>query len=99
MTYRRGLALALGLARREPRLRGILDGDRLAIIYSRDDLTAALVGYQFHGIRGYSPRTAEKLMANIICYVARVSPRVTVSPGAAPASRPTTTRSPTAPSQ
>ncbi len=91
VTYRRGLAVALGAARREPRLRGILDGDRLAIIYSRDDLTAALVGYQFHGIRGYSPRSAVALMANIICYIARVSPRVTA--------RPTTTRSATAPSQ
>ena len=99
VTYRRGLALALGPARHEPRLRGILDGDRLAVIYSRDDLTAALVGYQFHGIRGYSPRTAAALMANIVCYVARVSPRATVRPGAAPASRSITTRSATAPSQ
>lgn len=71
-SFRRDFAMALGHDRKLPRLRGVSSRGRLAIIYSPDDLTAALVGYQYHGIAGYSPRTAAALMANIICHVARV---------------------------
>jgi hypothetical protein len=68
--YRREFALALGAGRHEPRIRVARSGRRIAIIYSRDDLTAGLVGYQLAGLRGYTPQTARALMTNIICYAA-----------------------------
>lgn len=70
VSYRRGFAMTLGDRKHKPRLRGVYSDGRLAIVYSRDDLTAGLVGYQFHGIRGYAPDSAVALMTNIICYVA-----------------------------
>jgi len=68
--YRRDFALALGEARRQARLRGVLMGDRLAIVFSPEDLTAALVGYPGYRIRGYDPDTAVDLMTNILCHLA-----------------------------
>lgn len=66
ISYRRNLAMMLGRQRRRPRLRGVLSGERLAIIYSLDDISAGMVGYQRHGIRGYTPASATDLMINII---------------------------------
>jgi len=84
VTYRRDLALVLGEARNLPRLVGVTSGGRLAIIYSREDLTAGLVGYQYHGIRGYSPSSAAELMNNILYRVARI----TLKPATKPTTRP-----------
>ena len=94
VTYRRGFALALGPARNAPRLIAVKSGNRLAIIYSREDLTAGLMGYQLHGIRGYSPQSASALMTNIVCYAAGKSAEVTTQSDAAPAdaASPTTSR-------
>ena len=52
----------------KPRLRGVLYKGRLAIIFSRDDLTAGLVGYPCWGLRGYMPASAFELMRNILLY-------------------------------
>ncbi|MCD4699497.1 MAG: DUF4159 domain-containing protein [Phycisphaerae bacterium] len=52
----------------KPRLRGVLHKGRLAIIFSRDDLTAGLVGYPCWGLRGYKPDSAFELMRNILLY-------------------------------
>jgi hypothetical protein len=69
--YTRALSLLLGTRRRRPRLEGVRLGDRLAVIYSRDDLTAGLAGCRRHGLRGYAPPTAVDLMINILHYAAR----------------------------
>jgi hypothetical protein len=82
VTYRRDFALALGESRNQPLLRVVVSGERFAIIHSREDLSAALVGYQHHGIRGYSPKSAEALMTNILCYAAGVVPEFAVTPTA-----------------
>jgi hypothetical protein len=51
---------------RGPQLRGLsLDG-RLAVIYSREDLSVGLVGQPVDGIVGYDPASATRLMANIL---------------------------------
>lgn len=55
----------------KPRLRGVLYKGRLAIIFSRDDLTAGLVGYPCWGLRGYKPASAFKIMRNILMYAHR----------------------------
>jgi hypothetical protein len=49
-----------------PQLRGIKIGGRLAIIFSREDLSAGLVGEQVDGITGYTPASATELMTDII---------------------------------
>jgi hypothetical protein len=51
---------------RGPQLRGVTVDGRLAVIYSREDLSVGLVGQPVDGIIGYSPPTATRLMANII---------------------------------
>jgi hypothetical protein len=52
---------------RDPRLRAIECADgRLGVFYSREDLTAGLVGQQVDGIVGYAPDTAVQIMANLI---------------------------------
>jgi len=53
-----------------PRLRGWILNDRLAVIYSPDDISAGLVGQQMSGILGYAPQSATKLMENILTYTA-----------------------------
>ena len=54
-----------------PRLRGIKVGDRWAILYSDDDLSAGLVGQQVDGILGYDPATATEIARRIVKYAAR----------------------------
>jgi len=73
--YRRWFAAALGDRKHQPRLRGFRMGDRLAVIYSPDDLTVGLLGCQVYNIRGYAPQTAAALMTNILCYVSGVKLR------------------------
>ncbi len=53
-----------------PRLQGVERGGRLVIIYSREDLTAGLVGQAVDGIIGYDPATATSLMTRILDYAA-----------------------------
>jgi len=72
--YRRDYALLLGPGSRDPLLRAIVVQNRLAVIYSRQDLTAALVGYPCHGLRGYSPQSAVALMTNILHHVTATRP-------------------------
>ena len=65
-----------------PQLRGVTINGRLAIIYSREDLSVGLVGQSVDGIVGYDPATATRLMANILRQVG----------GAPPATKPTTSK-------
>lgn len=44
-------------------------GNKVSLIFTRDDLSAALVGYSRTGIRGYSPQIAPMLLANILNYL------------------------------
>jgi hypothetical protein len=55
-------------ALKEPRVRGITVGNRVAVFFSREDISAGLVGEPVDGILGYSPQTATDLMRNIILY-------------------------------
>jgi len=66
---------------RMPQLRGIKIGGRLAVIYSREDLSAGLVGEPVDGVTGYSPASATELMTNVILYAnAPRSAGLSVSP-------------------
>jgi hypothetical protein len=49
-------------------LRGIEKDGRLAVIYSREDLSVGLVGQHVDGIIGYDPQTATTLMSKVLVY-------------------------------
>ncbi len=70
----RNFAIHNGIGRAiMPRLQGITLNGRLAIIYSREDLSVGLVGQSVDGIIGYSPETATNLMARILKFAGGVS--------------------------
>jgi hypothetical protein len=55
---------------KEPRVCGIQFGTRVGVYFSREDLSAALVGEPVDGITGYSPQTGTAIMRNILLYTA-----------------------------
>ena len=68
--YRRKARVDRGL-RRLPNLRGIeAAGGRVAVIYSTEDLTAGLVGYQCVDCIGYVPDSCFELMRNAVLHAA-----------------------------
>ncbi len=54
-----------------PRLRGIEVNNRLAVIYSPEDLSVGMVGMSIDGIYGYDATSATKVMESIIMYAAK----------------------------
>ncbi len=69
VTYRRDVALRMSERTRNlPRVVGVASGGRMVIFYSAEDLTAGLVGYRHAGIRGYAPKSATAIMANLLHY-------------------------------
>lgn len=74
--YRRGRALDLRDRKNTPLLRGITVDGRLAVIYSREDITGGLVGYQAFEVDGYhpgsdgEPGTAYRIMRSILLHAA-----------------------------
>ena len=71
-TYRSFARRGLGADARTPRLRGmtVKDGtsERVAVFFSPEDLSTALVGMPVDGIYGYSPATATLLMQKMLIY-------------------------------
>jgi hypothetical protein len=67
--YRRFARLQIG-STSDFRLQGLRVGNRLAVFFSGEDLSAGLVGEPIDGIYGYTPATATNLMANVITYAA-----------------------------
>ncbi len=64
--YRRDFATALGPAADRLRLQAVYLDDRPAIFYSREDITAGLVGYPGYRLRGYTPQTALAIMKKLL---------------------------------
>ena len=69
--FRSDFAQTLGPEAGKPRLVAVRDGERPAIIFSPDDLTAGLLGRPIHGVRGYKPEVAVELMLNLLGTAAR----------------------------
>jgi len=88
VTYRRQIALELAAGATAPRLNGAAVGKRVAVIYSEEDITSGLVGYAWHGLRGYTPESSVRLMTNLLCYGAGVKTEKTGQEPSAPAGRP-----------
>lgn len=70
VSWRRSTMIRLaGL--KAPRLQAITLDGRPAVIFSRLDVTAGLLGAPAAGIHGYHPRSAYEIMRNIVLYVAK----------------------------
>jgi len=67
VAYRRASREMVGDSTR-PRLRALSVGGRLAVIFSDQDLTAGLAGYELWGLKGYAPDSAFALMRNAVLY-------------------------------
>ncbi len=68
-----------------PRLQGATIGGRVAVFFSREDLSAGLVGQDVDGIVGYDPKTATTIMTKVLSYAAKLP---------APATQPAATTQP-----
>ena len=68
--YRKWSRTRLGESNKDPRVCGIVLNNRTAIYYSREDLSAGLVGEPVDGIYGYTPAIATDMMRNILLYAA-----------------------------
>jgi len=97
--YRRVTRKMLG-KRKDPRLQAVFLKERPALIYSKQDLTAGLVGYPSLTCDGYdpgdarTPGSAYQLMRNIVLYAARSLP---AEPTSAPAATVPTAPAPAQP--
>ncbi|NQU75555.1 MAG: DUF4159 domain-containing protein [Planctomycetes bacterium] len=69
VTYRPAARVIYGNDR-SGRLEAVIVNGQPAIVYSRDDITAGLVGYTGGNIRGYSPASAFAIMRNLLLYAA-----------------------------
>jgi hypothetical protein len=73
-------------AKNEPALRGVIDNGRIAVIASREDVTAGMIGALTKTIDGYAPDTAYRIMRNVVTMVqkdagaAATRPAVTTAP-------------------
>jgi hypothetical protein len=70
-----------------PRVRGIDQGGKTRVFYSREDLTSAMVGRPCDGIVGYETATGTAIMRNIVLYAAYNGrpPRPATAPTTKPA--------------
>jgi len=88
VAYRSFASRATTGSLKEARLCGIPAGKRIGVFYSREDLSAGLVGEPVDGIIGYDPASATRLMSNIISYVGHIPPPPPPAPVVAPATQP-----------
>jgi hypothetical protein len=59
-------------ALKDPRIRMLEVGNRPAVFFSREDLSAGIVGEPVDGVIGYSPETATDILRNILLYGSRI---------------------------
>jgi hypothetical protein len=75
VSYRRDYTLSLDTVdRTRPRLQVVWQGQRLAIIHSREDIITGLLDIPVYKLVGFSPESAEKLMTNILFHAAGIQP-------------------------
>lgn len=95
--YRDFARRLLGNGSKTPRVQAIKIKNRPAIFYSREDLSAGLVGEPVDGVMGYDPATATAIMRNLVLFATFGPPRPATQPATAPTTAPTRTAPATAP--
>lgn len=66
--YRQFARKTLSADQKTPRIRGIEINGRMAVFFSREDLSVGLVGQPVDGIYGYEPQSATTLMSKMLSY-------------------------------
>jgi hypothetical protein len=82
VSYRAFARGKLGARLKTPQVRGIELDKRLAVLFSKEDLSTGLVGQSVDGVIGYEPQTATQIVANVILHA--------TGEGNPPATQPTT---------
>ena len=98
VSYHPALAALLGAEQHVPKLRCITHSGKLAIAYSRYDITMAMSGYQGYHVQGYTGDSAVAITVNLLAYATDQSAkaRATTTPATTqPASQPTSSTQPT----
>jgi len=72
--YRDFARKVLGSLKDQGRLQMVEVEGRVAVIYSREDLSAGLVGHAVDGIVGYDPQTSTELMRRTLLMIADAKP-------------------------
>jgi hypothetical protein len=97
VAYRAAARKSVGKAD-APRVKAILAGDRPAVLFSREDLSAGLVGQPVAGVHGYTPAAATELMRRVLLNATGSPPKD--SGGARPAkSKPAPKKNPARPAR
>jgi hypothetical protein len=73
VAYRAFAQKSLGGKLGVPRLKAVRVGDHLGIVFSREDLSAGLVGESVGGVVGYTPGVATQLMRHVLLRAAGVA--------------------------
>ena len=82
VNFRRASKARLGDSR-DPRLQAVTLGNRIVCLYSPEDITAGLVGYQSYNLDGYAPDpkpandSAFRIMRNAVIWAASQSSKAT----------------------
>lgn len=69
LDYRPYSLQVLGGIDTTPRLRGIVIDGSPRLLFSREDISNALLDQPVWGVHGYSPRSAQRLLRNVLLYV------------------------------
>ncbi len=69
VNYRRYARKSLGVTHL-PQLRGMTVGDHIGLFFSREDLSAGLVGQPLDGLTGYDPASTLDILDSILMYAA-----------------------------
>lgn len=91
VSYRNFARTQLGRSLRTPRIRAITVNDRPAVFFSKEDLSAGLVGQNVDGIYGYEPESATKIVTHLILFATgegKAPPATLPAPDPAPAAVP-----------
>jgi hypothetical protein len=68
--YRPFARKVLGLEMKLPQVRGVEINGRTAVLFSREDLTAGMVGESIGGILGYAPKSATAIVQHLLISIA-----------------------------
>jgi hypothetical protein len=65
----RRLLRKAGVSTQGQKLEAVVVGGRLAVVFSRFDLTGAVAGSSDYGAAGYKPASARRIVGNVLAYV------------------------------
>lgn len=79
INYRRDFALKLGVDKHLGRMVAVSSGRRIVLVHSPDDVTTALLGLRWYGIKGYDPDTVPQMMTNLLSNLCPAQPSTSPS--------------------